>query len=145
MERLAATVRALCAIPFITGTLDIIDGTGLLKSAGVPLEERTRRDPVLNSQVRFWGAIWLGYGIVLWRTSSHLRRDAALFKVLCGIFGLSGLARLASAIQYGLPGPVLTGAMAIELLGVGLFGWHASLLSRPNFADSNTSHDSNAD
>jgi len=131
MQRLATVIRIFCLLPFVTGAADLVNGLGLLKAAGSPLEAEMRADPVMNSQVRFWGAIWFGYGIVLWRTASDLRKDASLFRVLCAILALSGIGRFVSAIQYGLPGTILTGAMAIELLGsAGLFGWHASLLRR---------------
>jgi len=133
MRNLMLTVRAFCVIPFVTSSLDLIDGVGLLKKAGVPLDEGSARDPMLNSQIRFFGAIWLGYGIVLWRASSRLRTEADLFKLLCGILGLSGLARLASAFQYGFPGVPLGGAILLEIVGsAGALRWHASLLRRPD-------------
>ncbi len=127
-------VRALCIIPFVTGVADILDGVGLLILGGAHLES-VARDPVLNSQIGFWGAIWLGFGIVLWRASAHLREEADLFRLLCGTIALSGLARLGAAFAYGLPGPVLTTAMAVELTaGVGFLFWHASVLRRPGVA-----------
>ncbi len=136
MQRLATVVRIFCLLPFITGAADLLDGVALLKAAGSPLDGETRTDPVLNSQVRFWGAIWFGYGILLWRTTSDLRKDADLFKALCAILALSGIGRFVSTIQYGSPGAVLTGAMAVELLGAaGLFRWHASLLRRDASGD----------
>jgi len=131
MKRLVTVIRIFCLLPFATGAADLVNGLALLKAAGSPLEGEIRTDPVMNSQVRFWGAIWFGYGILLWRTTSDLRKDAGSFRVLCAILALSGIGRLVSAIQYGSPGTVLTGAMAIELFGsAGLFGWHASLLRR---------------
>lgn len=136
MQRLATVVRTFCVLPFITGAADLVDGLALLKSAGSPLEGEIRTDPVMNSQVRFWGAIWFGYGILLWRTTSDLRKNADVFRVLCAILALSGIGRFVSTIQYGSPGAVLTGAMAVELLGAaGLFGWHASLLRRDALGD----------
>lgn len=131
VHALKMAVRTLCIIPFATGIADIIDGVGLLTFAGAPLES-VARDPILNSQVGFWGAIWFGFGIILWRASSHLQDEARLFRLLCGTIALSGLARLGSAFAYGLPGPVLTVAMAVELIaGTGFLLWHASALRRP--------------
>lgn len=115
MHALRMAVRALCTMPFVTGAVDIVDGVGLLALAGARLES-VANDPVLNSQVGFWGAIWLGFGIILWRASSHLRDEADLLRLLCGTVVLSGLARLGSAFAHGLPGPVLTIAMSRELI-----------------------------
>ncbi len=132
MHALKMAVRTLCIIPFVTGVADIVNGVGLLTLAGARLEG-VANDPVLNSQVGFWGAIWFGFGIILWRASSHLRDEVDLFRLLCGTIALSGLARLGSAIVYGFPGPVLTGAMLVEIIaGAGFLLWHASALHRPN-------------
>ena len=130
MQALKMAVRALCLIPFLTGAVDIVDGVGLLTLGGARLDS-VANDPVLNSQVGFWGAIWFGYGFVLWRASAHLHDEADLFRLLCAILVLSGLARVGAAIAYGLPGTVLTGAMAIELIGgAGLLLWHAAVRDR---------------
>ena len=128
MHALKLAVRTLCIVPFVTGAIDIVNGVGLLIVGGAHLQS-VARDPVLNSQVGFWGAIWFGFGIVLWRASSHLRDEADLFRLLSGIIALSGLARLGAAFAYGLPGPELTVAMMVELsAGTGFLVWHASSL-----------------
>ena len=130
MHALKQAVRALCVIPFATGLVDMVDGVGLLTLGGARLAG-VQADPVLNSQVAFWGAIWFGYGIVLWRASSHIRGEPELFQLLCGILLLSGLARVGAAVAYGLPGAVLTGAMTVELFGgFGRLLWHNALRSR---------------
>ena len=132
MHALKLAVRTLCLIPFVTGAIDIVNGVGLLTFGGAHLEG-VASDPVLNSQVGFWGAIWFGFGIILWRASTHLRDEAALFRLLCGTIALSGLARLGSAFAYGLPGPVLTVAMMVELTaGIGFLFWHTSNLRHPD-------------
>ena len=134
MHALKIAVRTLCVIPFVTGVIDIVNGVGLLIFAGAHLES-IASDPVLNSQIGFWGAIWLGFGVILWRAGAHLRDEADLFRLLCGTIALSGRARLGSAFAYGLPGPVLTAAMAVEIAaGTGFFLWHASALRHPNLA-----------
>ena len=135
MKALKLTVRLLCIIPFLTGVADIVNGVSLLSFAGARLGSATA-DPVLNSQVGFWGAIWLGFGVILWRTSSRLRAEPELFRILCGTLVLSGLARFGSALVHGWPGPELVVAMAVELVGgVGLALWHASVLSRSDFGE----------
>ena len=131
MHALKLAVCALCVIPFATGAIDIVNGVGLLIVGGAHLQS-VARDPALNSQVSFWGAIWFGFGLILWRASAHLRDEADLFRLLSGTIALSGLARLGAAFAYGLPGPVLTLAMAVELTaGAGFLLWHAAALRRP--------------
>lgn len=122
--------RALCVLAFVTGLVDMFAGIPLLIAGGGRLTS-VAGDPVLNSQIGFWGAIWFGFGIVLWRTSGRLRAEAGLFRILCGIILLSGLARLVAALSYGLPGGALTTAMVVEIVGgAGLFLWHAAVLRR---------------
>ena len=130
MQGLRIAVRALCVVSFLTGAADIVDGAGLLALAGARLGEAAA-DPVLDSQIGFWGAIWFGFGLVLWRAGARLRDDPGLFRLLCAILVLSGLARLGSALAHGFPGPELTVAMVVELAGgVGLLLWYASVLNR---------------
>ena len=132
MHALKLAVRTLCIVPLVTGAIDIFNGVGLLIFGGAHLES-VASDPVLNSQAGFWGAIWFGFGVILWRASSHLRDEADLFRLLSGTIALSGLARLGAAFAYGLPGPVLTVAMMVELTtGVGFLLWHASNLRHPD-------------
>lgn len=126
MHALKIAVRTLCIIPFVTGAIDLVDGVGLLILGGAHLQG-VARDPSLNSQVGFWGAIWFGFGVILWRASSHLQDEVDLFRLLCGTIALSGLARLVSVFAYGLPVPVLTVAMIVELVGgIGFLLWHVS-------------------
>ena len=126
MHLLKMVVRAFCLIAFLTGAVDMFAGVHLLIVGGAHLRDVTD-DAVLNSQVGFRGAIWFGFGVILWRASAHLRDEANSFRILCAIIALSGLARLGAAIVYGLPGPVLTGAMILELVtGVGLLAWHTA-------------------
>ncbi len=129
MRNLKVSVRAFCVLPFVTGAIDFTRGAGFLKSAGVPLSEELVSNAILDSQVRFWGAIWLGYGLVLWSSASRLERDPGTFRLLCGILALSGLGRILSFVRCGSPGAPLTAAIAIETLGAAGFAvWHAALL-----------------
>jgi len=126
MKKLQFAVRTLCALPFVTGAADVVFGASFLKSAGVPLDDELATHPMLDSQVRFWGAISLGYGASLWRASSRLETEPATFRLLCGVLAASGLARVASFVRCGSPGPILTAAMALELIAAPVaLVWHA--------------------
>ena len=128
MRSLKLAIRSLCLLAFATGAIDMVAGVRLLIAGGGRLAS-VADDPVLNSQIGFWGAIWFGFGVVLWRASMHLRDEVDLFRILCGITALSGLARLGAAIAYGLPGPALTAAMVVEIVaGLGFVIWHAAAL-----------------
>lgn len=113
---LRAVARLFCLIPLATGLGDIAQGAGFLATAGAELPPGTLADPVLNSQLMFAGAIWLGYAPLIWYATGDLSRRAALFRLLFGLIFLSGIARVLAMIRYGSPGAILTGATAVELL-----------------------------
>ena len=95
-----------------------------LQQAGSAIPRGASLDPVLNNQIAFWGAIWLGYGVALWWTSGDPLTRSSVARILLGTLFLSGLARGYSLLLYGFPGPVLAGAMAVELgLSPILFLW----------------------
>lgn len=130
MHALKITVRLLCVLAVVTGAIDMFAGVRLLMLGGAGLGA-VANDAALNSQIGFWGAIWFGFGIVLWRASYHLFDEVALFRILCGVTALAGLARLGAAMIYGLPGFPLTVAMIVELVaGLGLPAWHLIALRR---------------
>ncbi len=130
VRTLPLAIKALSILAFLTGGMDMLGGVQLLVAGGSRLGA-VANDPVLNSQVGFWGAIWFGFGVLLWRTSGRLVADAGLFRILCAIVLLSGLARLKAAVVFGLPGAPLTVAMFVEIVaGTGLFFWHAAMLRR---------------
>lgn len=125
MNALRRVVRIFCLLPLVTGSLDLVQGVRVLRPAGAVIPDRVADDPALNSQIKFLGAIWLGYGPTLWRVNADPRANAGLFRLLLGIFFLSGVGRAAAAVQFGRPGRPFTGAMVLELLGAPLLLlWH---------------------
>ncbi|MBB4278365.1 DUF4345 domain-containing protein [Rhizobium mongolense] len=131
MSLLSMIVRILCLVPVLTGLLDVVIGSHSLAIAGMKMPPGVLENPVLESQVRFFGMIWIGWGLALWRTSGELRANAGWFRGLLGILFLSGLARAAAALQFGLPGGALNAAIIAELVGVPLLlAWHTTLLRK---------------
>jgi hypothetical protein len=110
----------------MTGALDLVLGARVLSAAGAAVSAEALADPVLNSQVRFWGAIWFGCGVVLDVVGRDLHGHALWFRLLCGVLFLSGIGRAVSMLQFGLPSPPFIGATALELVGIPLWlWWHA--------------------
>lgn len=126
-------IRFFCLLPFLTGLLDLWNGTGIMISAGAFLGG-AGQDAVLNSQIRFWGAIWFGFGVLCWHASSRLETDPGLFRICCGTLVLAGLGRIISLLQYGAPGPILEAAAFVELVGPSV------LLVRSQLSGKNTNN-----
>lgn len=125
MRGLTIVIRLFCVLPFVLGAADLFGGARILISAGAMLAGNTAMDPVLNNQIKFWGAIWFGYGFALWWTTNDLPRRSAMLRILLATLFLSGLGRALSVLQFGWASAPLTIAMVVEIVGpIGLLWWH---------------------
>ena len=128
---LSIVLRIFCVLPFVTGVLDLFIGARIFVLSGTEIPASVITDPNLNNQIKFWGAIWFGYGLSLWWVSSDLRQRATPFRILMYTLLFSGLGRALSVYQYGPGSGFSTGAMLVELLGsVALLVWHRWLLRK---------------
>jgi hypothetical protein len=131
MQAFALLLKLLAPVPIIVGLLHVTLGAGteVLLGANVPAD--VLKDPVLDSQNRFYGAIFMAYGPLLFLCARDLHRHALLLRIVGGFVFLGGIARLASVALQGLPSVPVVGLIAIELVGMPLLLlWHAHLLQR---------------
>ncbi len=136
MNALVIAVRIFCLVPFATGLADLIFYARVFESLGLTFSDAIMSNPALNSQIGFWGAIWFGTGLLLWKCTNDLVRYQDWFYLLCGILFLSGTGRAIAAIQFGLPPAPLPAAMALELVGIPLaILWHRLALHRLSDTD----------
>lgn len=124
MSGFVFVVRALSVLALVTGAVDVLVGLSGQELIGAALVEGYR-DPLLNSQLRYLGAIWFGFGALLWRSVRHIGRNEDVLRGAFVIVFLGGLGRIASVLQFGFP-PSTGGtvfvivAIAIEILGMPL-------------------------
>ncbi|GGA51285.1 hypothetical protein GCM10011385_00680 [Nitratireductor aestuarii] len=131
MNLLKAAIMALAAVPMLTGAMDVILGASIFSISGSALGEAASKDPVVDSQVRFWGAIWFSFGIMLFIAARDLRAHALWFRILCAGLFLGGVGRLISAFAAGLPPAPLMIATLVELVVMPLIAlWHSKTLVR---------------
>ncbi len=132
MRALTWVLRTLAATPVVVGLLHMALGlqAETMLAAHVPAE--VLREPVLDSQNRFNGALFLTYGLTLFLCSADLRKHATLLRLLAGGLFLGGLSRLVSAAVCGVPPPSILALIAVEL-GVppALLLWHVRAVRRP--------------
>ena len=123
MAALTTLLKFIAPIPMVVGLMHIVLGlqTDVLLGAKVAVELLS--DPVLDSQNRFYGAIFMGYGALIFLCTTNLRQHATLFRILSGGVFLGGLARVVSIVLHGVPPTPVLGLIAIELLGVPLLVW----------------------
>jgi hypothetical protein len=113
---LQAATAILSLIPIATG---IVAMTGvddpLYASLNLP------QSPVLDSNLRFLGGVWLGLGVAMLYLVPSIERQTALFRALWGAVFLGGIGRALSAVFVGLPPGPFIGFTALEIIGAPLF------------------------
>ena len=70
----------------------------------------------MDSELRFYAALWGAYGIVLLRAAWALPRTLPQAPWLAAVFFVGGMGRVLSRVSVGAPHPVFTLLMVIELL-----------------------------
>lgn len=76
---------------------------------------RPRASAALDSELRFYSAFYVGYGLLLLRTAPTADGDRASVRSLAGVLFGAGLARAAAWRATGRPHPAQVGLLAIEL------------------------------
>lgn len=129
MQIFVAVLRVVAAIITLVGLSHVIWGPGADVLLGAELSSAALSDPVLDSQNRFYGTTFIGYGGLLFLCATDVRKYATVFSLVIGFIFLGGVARLVSAVQVGLPPPLVIGLIASELIGIPVVvWWHARVL-----------------
>jgi hypothetical protein len=104
MEKLVRVILIFIAlIAVLTGFMDVVVGAVAQLNIGIDLPEQALRDPVLDSQVRFLGAIWFGFGVLIIYGLYDLFNRRVLLQGAMFFVILGGIGRFASAAMLGLP------------------------------------------
>lgn len=121
MEAFKKAIIAWAVVPLFTGTMAILVGPAFWKLVGMELSAPGFSDPILDSQVRFLGTIWLGYGVLMCLCARDLQNYAGLLRGALLLVFLGGIARLLSIAVVGIPGNtpgvlIITTVLIAELL-----------------------------
>jgi Domain of unknown function (DUF4345) len=113
---LQITTAVLGLIPIITSFIGLMGVSDpLYVAAGIP------RDPLLDSNLRFFNGLWLGLGISLLWLVPRIDTQTAMFRVLWGMIFLGGIGRLLSMLMVGMPPWPFIGFTALEIIGAPCF------------------------
>ncbi len=115
---LQVTTALLGLVPVITGLLTMLGlKDPIYASAGIPAI------PLLDSNLRFFGGVWLGLGLaVLWLVP-RIETQGVLFRAMWGAIFLGGVGRALSMALVGMPPLPFVGFTVLELVGPPLFIW----------------------
>jgi hypothetical protein len=111
--------QGICAllglIPIITGVLTIM---GLhnpeYRSAGVPMHV------VLDSNLRFYGGVWLGLGLAWLWMLPRLHTQTTLFRAISLAIFVGGVGRCIAMFTVGLPPVPFIAFTALDIVGMPL-------------------------
>lgn len=70
----------------------------------------------VESEYRFFAALWLGYRAVALWAAPRVERERALLQALMAVLFVAGTARGVAWIAAGRPHPLYVGLMCLELL-----------------------------
>ena len=116
-------MAVLGAIPVLTGIVTLFGlADPIYASAGLPA------NALLDSNLRFFGGVWLGLGLALYWLIPTIDKQTVLFRILWGMIFLGGIGRLLSMIFLGAPPAQLIAFTVLEIVGAPLFiAWQARL------------------
>jgi uncharacterized protein YjeT (DUF2065 family) len=115
---LQIATRLLGAIPVLTGIITMFGlSDPIYAAAKIPA------NALLDSNLRFFGGVWLGLGLALYWLIPSIERQTVLFRVLWGMIFLGGIGRSLSIIFLGWPPLPFVGFTALEIIGAPFFMW----------------------
>ena len=115
----------LAAIPVLTGIITMFGlSDPIYAAAKIPA------NALLDSNLRFFGGVWLGLGLALYWLIPSIERQTVLFRVVWGMIFLGGIGRLLSMVFLGAPPLPFVGFTALEIIGAPFFIWWQARLER---------------
>jgi hypothetical protein len=125
MSKLALQISTglLAAIPVVTGLIGL---AGLRDP--IYASARLPTDTMLDSNLRFFGGVWLGTGFALYWLIPKIDQQTALFRAIWTMIFLGGVGRLISMFLIGLPPMPFIAFTILEIVGAPIFVvWQAGL------------------
>jgi hypothetical protein len=122
-KSLQISLIVLGAIPVITGVITMLGlSDPIYANAGIPAHA------LLDSNLRFFGGIWLVLGLALYWLIPRIDTQTVLFRVLWGMIFVGGVGRLLSMLLVGMPPWPFIGFTVLEIVGAPLFmAWQAKV------------------
>jgi hypothetical protein len=112
-------LRTMSVFAIATGVVDVCLGASAIRDErSLPVAAPTTA--LVDSQLRYLGSSWAGYGAVLWWVTNDLAGRRRPLAILGAAMFLGGVGRFASFLTHGFSASWVQVAMWVELLGPGL-------------------------
>lgn len=128
---LQVTTAVLGLVALVTGVLTLFGlKDPIYASAGIPAV------PLLDSNLRFFGGVWLGLGIAMLWLVPTIEKQSVLFRAIWGAIFLGGVGRLLSIVFAGSPPIPTIGFAVLEVVGAPLFVYWQSRVAQARILES---------
>ena len=107
--------RALRAVVYVGGAVAIAAGLDTVVRGARSIPGRQVANAAVESELRFYAAFYVAYGVAVLRVAPRADRDTAAVRALAGALLLAGLARAGGWLAAGRPEPLQRGLLTIEL------------------------------
>ncbi len=113
---LQIAMAVLGAIPVITGIVTMFGlSDPIYADAGIPAHA------LLDSNLRFFGGIWLVLGLAVYWVIPRIEQQTVLFRTLWLMIFVGGIGRLLSMLLVGMPPIPFVAFTALEIIGAPIF------------------------
>ena len=98
------------------GVVATAAGLHTLFVGGRSLPPRRHADPMVESELRFYAAFYVAFGLVMLHTAAQTERDRHTVNALAGTLLLAGLGRAGAWLATGKPHPFQQALLVAELV-----------------------------
>jgi hypothetical protein len=113
--RQSLSARALQAVLYLGGSVATAAGLDTVIRGARSLPTQRLANAPIESELRFYAAFYVAYGLAVLRVASRVERDPAGVRAIAGALFLAGLARANGWRVAGRPHPVQRALLAVEL------------------------------
>ena len=120
--------RALQVVTGLLGAIPVLTGALTMLGLSDPIYASANLPPhaLLDSNLRFFGGLWLVLGLSLYVLIPRIERETLLFRTLWLMIFAGGVGRLLSMAFVGLPPWPFVGFTLLEIVGAPVFiAWQA--------------------
>lgn len=124
-KTLQVMTGVLGAIPTITGVIAMMGVSDPIYAvAELPLF------PMLDSNLRFFGGVWLALGLAIFWMVPRIDEQTVLFRVIWGAIFVGGIGRLISMFVVGMPPVPFVLFTLLEIVGAPAFVYWQSVIAQ---------------
>ncbi len=115
---LQVILAVISLILIITGAWGIMAGVtnNVGNFYGVSVSNTIEGNIILDSNLRFFGGLSIGLGLIMFWMIPSIERHQLVFRLIVGMIFIGGIGRVISMLNFGIPSPLFIVFALLELL-----------------------------